>query len=83
MIPTRFHFWIALAVMILIVIIVITIKCIPKEKLPYCLGGEKFVCPKKYKEKVTGKFKRTIPDEDLAEYGKLEDAVKKTKEMNN
>lgn len=39
MIPTRYHFWIALVVMIVILVIVISIKCIPKHKLPYCLGG--------------------------------------------
>jgi hypothetical protein len=48
----RYDFWITLFVMIVILLIVVIIKCIPKHKLPYCLGGtrgqEKFVCFKEY-----------------------------------
>lgn len=47
-------FWITLAVMLIVLIVVTSIKCIPKNKLPYCLGGtkeaEKFTCPAKYIE---------------------------------
>ena len=47
-----YDFWITLAVMTIILLIVVVIKCIPKYKLPYCLGGtreqESFVCIKEY-----------------------------------
>lgn len=47
-----YDFWITLSVMTIILLIVVVIKCIPKYKLPYCLGGtreqESFVCVKEY-----------------------------------
>ena len=33
-------FWITLIIMVIIIAIVIAVKAIPKEKLPYCLGGD-------------------------------------------
>ena len=32
-------FWITLVMMTLLFIIVVLVKSIPKDKLPYCLGG--------------------------------------------
>ena len=49
---SKFEFLIAFSVVIVVIIIVIVLKCIPKSKLPYCLGGSKgmegFVCPDKW-----------------------------------
>jgi hypothetical protein len=40
--------------MTVILLVVVVIKCIPKYKLPYCLGGtreqEQFVCIKEYRK---------------------------------
>ena len=40
--------------MTVILLVVVVIKCIPKNKLPYCLGGtreqEQFVCINDYKK---------------------------------
>lgn len=47
-----YDFWITLSVMTVILLIVVVIKCIPKHKLPYCLGGtreqESFICINEY-----------------------------------
>ena len=46
--------WITGFVMLIVFLIVCVVKCIPKSKLPYCLGGdlpgERFVCPLRYED---------------------------------
>lgn len=64
-----YDFWITLAVMTIILLIVVVIKCIPKYKLPYCLGGtreqESLVCIKDYVKwcKANGIPQVVKPDE--------------------
>lgn len=79
-------FWITLLVMVFIVVLISVIKCIPKCKLPYCLGGtkevEKFTCPLEY-ENWCRKYglPSTIPSNTVADM-KKSDIIKKTLKMN-
>ena len=68
-------FWITFGVMILVLVVVMAIKCIPKNKLPYCLGGtkeaEKFTCPLKYIEWCNANgLDAVIPQELVADMEK-------------
>jgi hypothetical protein len=70
-----YDFWITLSVMTIILLIVIVIKCIPKHKLPYCLGGtreqESFVCVKDYiKWCKTNGIPQVVKSDELAKKDK-------------
>lgn len=68
--------------MVVILLVVVVIKCIPKNKLPYCLGGtrgrETFVCIAKYAQwcKLNG-IPPILTKEQLSNMTK-EEAVKET-----
>lgn len=81
----QYDLWITLGVMFVIFVIILAIKCIPKDKLPYCLGGsrETFVCPARYK-KWCAKYGMTPLSNDSAAIAKmdLDEALRKTCELN-
>lgn len=94
-ISEKCQFLLTLFVMLVLIVLVIAVKAIPKERLPYCLGGdnheffkrntkkEKFVCPKVYNRECDkqGLAKRLSPQE-VAQMNSLAEAMEKTRIMN-
>jgi hypothetical protein len=79
---TKFEFLIAFSVVIVVIIIVIILRCIPKSKLPYCLGGNKgmegFVCPDRWKDycKQNG-IKNKLSNEEIANCNSFDEVMEK------
>ncbi len=72
--------------MLLVLVVVTAIKCIPKNKLPYCLGGtkeaEKFTCPLKYIEWCNANGLEAVIPQDLVVNMEKEKVCKDTIEEN-